>query len=154
MASLRALAFRASISASLARADLVLERRRALSRLLHFLDAAAAGDEQEDVLEEDPGRVLQPAPLTRHHHAIHRLRPEHAAQHVIQRDDDRGRNQDPPVPVERQERERTKYVEVRFDAAAGEVDQERTHQHLRDGDDVPRRRQAGSKQAQERRETD
>ena len=61
---------------------------------------------------------------------------------VIERDDDRRRDEHPPVAVEREERQRAEDVEVRFDAAAGQVDEQRAHQHLRDGDGVARRRAA------------
>ena len=43
---------------------------------------------------------------------------------------DGGRDQDLPVTIRRQERERTKDVEVSLDPAPPEVDQQRTHQHL------------------------
>ena len=72
---------------------------------------------------------------------------------MIQRDDDRGRNQHPPIPVEGQERERAEDMEVRFDASARQVNQERAHQHLSDRNDVAGRRKAGSEHRQQRRET-
>ena len=108
-------------------------------RLAHFRDAAQARHDEEQIFEDDPRRVFEPAPLAGDEHAIHRLRPEDAAQHVIERDDDGGRNQDAPVTIESEERQRAEDVEVRLDAAAGQVDQQRAHQHLRDGDDVARR---------------
>ena len=120
--------------------------------LPHLATLRRHDDDEEDVLEDHPGRVLQPAPLAGDEHAVDRLRPEHAAQHVIERHDDRRRDQDAPVAIERQERQRAEDVEVRFDAAAGEVDQQRAHQHLRDGDRVARRRPAGPQQAEQRRE--
>ena len=136
----------------LPRANLLLERRGSLGRLLHLRDAAAAGDDEDDVLEDDPGRVLQPPPLAGDDHAIHRLRPEDAAKQVIQRDDDRGRDQHSPVAIEREEGERAEDVKVRLDPSSGQVDQERAHQHLGDGDDVARRRQARPEDAEQRRE--
>ena len=123
----------------LARAHLLFEGGRALGGVLHLHDAAAAGDDEEDVLEDHPGGVLQPAPLTRDQHAVDRLRPEDAAQQVIERHDDGGGNQDTPVAIKRQKRQRAEDVEMRFDASAGQVNQQRAHQHLRDGDRVARR---------------
>ena len=122
----------------LAGAHFVFERGGAFGGLAHLGDAAHARHHEEDVFEHHPGRVLEPAPLAGDHHAVDRLRPEHAAQHVIERDDDGGRNQHAPVAIEREEGERAEDVEVRFDAAAGQVDQQRAHQHLRHGDDVAR----------------
>jgi hypothetical protein len=114
----------------------MLERRGAIRRLPHFGDAAAARHQQEDILEQHPRRMLQPPPLAGDHHAVDRLRPEEAAQHVIQSHDDRRGNQDTPVAVEGQEGERSEHVEMRLDAPAGEMDQQRTHQHLGHGDHV------------------
>ena len=152
IASLRAFALRASGLRFLAGAHFVLERGGALRGLPHFRDAAQARHDQEQVFEDDPRGVFEPAPLAGDEHAVDRLRPEHAAQHVIERDDDGGRNQHPPVAIEREERERAEDVEVRLDAAAGQVDQQRAHQHLRDGDDVARRQLAGAEPAEQRRE--
>ena len=80
-------------------------------------------------------------------HAVDRLRPEDAAQQVVDRDHDRRRHQHPPVAVEREERERAEHVEVRLDAAAGQVDQQRRRQHLADGDRVARHGQPGRRTA-------
>ena len=117
----------------------LFERRGAFRPLAHLRGAPQAGHDQKHVFEDDPGRVLYPAPLARDHHAVHRLRPEQAAQHVVERDHDRGRNQHAPVAIEREEGERSEDVEVRLDATAGQVDEQRAHQHLRDGDGVARR---------------
>ena len=70
---------------------------------------------------------------------------------MVERDDDRRRNEHAPVAVEREERERAEDVEVRFDAAAGQMDQQRAHQHLRHGHGVPRRREARAEQREQRR---
>jgi hypothetical protein len=96
--------------------------------------------------------VLEPAPIAGDEDAIDRLRPEHAAQHVIERDHDGGGNQNFPVTIEREERQRAKDVEVRLDAAARQVNQQRAHQHLRDGDDVARRQLAGAEPSEQRGE--
>ena len=60
--------------------------------------------------------------------------------------DRRRGNQHPPVAIERQHRQRTEHVKMRFDAAAGEVNQERAHQHLGDGNRVSGERGARSEQ--------
>ena len=136
----------------LARAHFLLERGPAHRRFLHLDDAALAGDQEEDVLEDDPRRVLQPSPLAGDQHAVDRLGPEHAAQHVIERDDDRGGQQHAPVAVKREKCQRPEDVKVRFEAAAGQVNQERAHEHLRHGDRVARRCFARAQQAEQRRE--
>ena len=104
--------------------------------------AAQARHDQEDVLEDDPRGVLEPAPLAGDEHAVDRLRPEDAAQQVIERDDDRRRDEHAPVAVEREKGQRAEHVEMRLDAAARQMDEQRAHQHLRDGDRVARRRLA------------
>ena len=54
-----------------------------------FISTSCGGTpQQEDVLEDHPGGVLQPAPLAGNQDAVDRLRPEDAAQQVIERDDD------------------------------------------------------------------
>ena len=104
------------------------------------------------ILEDDPGGMLEPAPLAGDQHSVDRLRPEVAAQHVIERDDDGGRNEDTPVAVDREEGKRAEDVEMRFDAAAGQVNQQRAHQHLRDGNRVARRGLTRTEHAEHRRE--
>ena len=112
----------------LPRPNLLLERGRAVRRLPHLGEAADARHHEKDVFEDHPGRVLQPPPLAGRHDAVHRLWPEIAAQHVIERDDDRGRNENPPITIEGQEGQRAEHVKVRFDAPACEMDEERAHQ--------------------------
>ena len=89
---------------------------------------------RNDVFEDDPRRVFQPSPLTRDQYTVDRLRPEDAAQEVIQGHNDGRWNQHPPVAIEGEKGERTEHVEVRFDAAARQMDQQRAHQHLCDRD--------------------
>ena len=48
---------------------------------------------------------------------------EDAADEVVGGDDDRRRDDDPPIAVEGEERQRAEDVEVRLDAAGGQVDQ-------------------------------
>ena len=133
----------------LAGAHFVLERGGAFRGLPHFRDAAQARHHEEQIFEDDPRRVFEPAPLAGDEDAVHRLRPEHSAQHVIERDHDGGWYQHLPVTIESQERQRAKDVEVRLDAAAGQVNQQRAHQHLRDGDDVARRPLAGTEPSEQ-----
>ena len=114
-------------------------------------DALPAGPDQEDVLEDDPAGVLQPAPVARRRA---RRRPTAARSsprsEVVGGDDRRGGDQHAPVAVEGQEGQRAEDVEVRLDAAAGQVDQQGAHEHLADGDGVarrtPRRAAAGPRQ--------
>ena len=74
--------------------------------------------------------MLQPPPGVGSQNAEDRLGPEHAAQPVVRGDDGGGREEHPDIPVEGQEREGPEDVEVRLDATAGQVDQERGEQHL------------------------
>jgi hypothetical protein len=57
---------------------------------------------------------------------------------VVEGNDDSCGNQDAPITIERQERERTEDVKVCLDTSTGQVDEQSAHQHLRDGDDVAR----------------
>ena len=78
--------------------------------------------------------MLEEAPPLGVDEAVDRLGPEDAADEVVGRDDDRGRHEHAPVAIEGEEGERAEDVEVGLDAPAGEVDQQRRPQHLRDGD--------------------
>ena len=71
---------------------------------------------------------------------------------MIERDHHRRRDQHPPVAIEREERERSEDVKVGLDASAGQVDEQRAHQHLRDGDGVARRGLARPQDGEQRRE--
>ena len=102
-------------------------------------------------------KSTQPACSSQRHsaggqHAEDRLRPVHAADEVIDGHDHGGRDQHPPVAIERQEHERGEHVEVRLDAAAGEMNQQARHQHLRRRDHEPRMRAAGLRQGQPHRQ--
>ena len=102
----------------------------------HLLDPLQTRSHQEHVREHHPPGVLDRAPDAGGEHAVDRLRPEHAAQEVVDSHDDGGRNQDGPVAIERQERQGAEHDEVRLDPATGEMDQERGEQHLGDGNRV------------------
>ena len=57
-----------------------------------FLRALNARTDENDILEDDPTRMLHPPPLGRQH-PKRRLRPIDAAKKMVGRDDDRGRDQ-------------------------------------------------------------
>ena len=101
-------------------------------------------DDQEQVLEENPTRLFQPPPGADGGDAENRFRTEHAANEMIDRHDNRRRNQHLPIPIGRQERQRTEHVKVRFDPAAANVwinsDEKTT---CGNSDRVPRDRLAG-----------
>ena len=109
---------------------------RPLGDVAHLAHAAPDGDEKEGVLEEDPSRVFEPAPVAHREYAVDRLRPEHSAQEVVGGHDDGGRDEHPPVPVEGKEGQRAEDVEMRLQTPPREVYEERRHQHLRGRDDV------------------
>jgi hypothetical protein len=67
-------------------------------------------------------------------------------------DDGGGRDEHPPVAVEREERERAEDVEVGLDAAAREMYEQRRHQHLPGGYRVARRGRAGVAQRERDRQ--
>ena len=91
IASLRAWLFRRGGLGQLACAHFVFERGRTIRGVAHLDRAALTRHDEKDVLEDHPCRVLEPAPLAGDEYAVDRLRPEHAAQHVIECDDDRRR---------------------------------------------------------------
>ena len=115
----------------------------------HLADAAEAGPDQEGVLDDHPARVLDPPPGLDRRDPVHRPGPVEPAQHVVQRHDRRGADQHPPVAVEGEQGQGREDVEVRLDPAPRQVDQQRPIEHLRDGDDVPRRRKPRPGDAQD-----
>ena len=138
-----------------------VQGRRPLGDVPHLLLAAQAGADEERVLEQHPAGVLEPPPVARGDDPEHRLRPVDAADVVVGGDDDRGRDEHAPLAVERQEDERGEDVEVRLDASAGEVNQQRRHQHLagrdriaRDRPPRPQQRQRHRRQGDERADPD
>ena len=58
---------------------------------------------------------------------------------MIRRDHKRGRNHDGPIAIEREESQRSKDVEMRFNSSAAKMDQQCGHEHLAGGDDISRR---------------
>ena len=99
--------------------------RRAFGALPHLGEAALARDDEEDVLEDHPGRVLDPAPLASDEDAVDRLRPEDAAYHVIKADDVSGWDEYPPIPIKGEKGQRAKDMEMGLDSAPGKVDEQR-----------------------------
>ena len=70
-------------------------------------------------------------------------------------DDHRGsRDEHAPVAVKRQEGQGAEDVKMGFDAAAGQVDQQRPHEHLGDGDELPRRQTPRPEKRQPDRQAD
>ena len=71
-------------------------------------------------------------------HAVHRLRPQKTRQHVVDDGDAAGEQQHADVAVHGQERQRHEDRVVHLGPAARDVDQQRRHQALADGDLAPR----------------
>src|SRR5207249_1031168 len=94
------------------------------------------GDE-EHVLEDDPAGVFEPAPFGAAEHAVYRLRPEETPDQMVHRDYRRGRDQHPPVAVKGQEGQGAEDVEMTLDAAAGQVNEQGSEEHLAGGDAMP-----------------
>lgn len=116
-------------------------------------EALSDGDEKKHVFEDDPAGVFRRAPEWRRQHSEHRLRPENAAHKMVRDGHGRGGDEDTPVAIEGQKRERTEDMEMRFDPAAGEMDEQRRRQHLAHGDDLARERRATARPRQRHRET-
>ncbi len=108
----------------------------ALGEIIHRLEILPDGEPKKDVFKHDPGGVLQPSPMTRSQHPEDGFGPEDAPQEMVEAHDHSGGQQDPPVAIERDEGERSEHMEVGFDAAPGEVNEERGKQHLSDDDGV------------------
>ncbi len=138
----RAELLRALLDLLLDRLTRLLELGLAEGDLPHLDDALEAGAEEHRVLEEDPARVLEPAPVALRRDPEDGEREVDAAQDVVDGDDDGRREEDLPVAVEGDEGERAEDVEVCLDPAAREVDEERRHHHLGGGDHVARDRPA------------
>ena len=114
---------------------------------MHLLDALLASADQEGVLEQHPGGVLQPTPFIDDLDAVDGLRKEDAAQEMIGGDDGRSGHQHPPIAVKRQECERAKDVEMRLDAPAAKMNEHGPDEHLRHADQMAGERRPGSQKA-------
>ena len=96
-----------------------------------------AAEDQENVLEDHPECVFEPAPVEIDRpHPVDRLRPVRAAQELVEPDHHRRGDEHAPVPVERQERQRAEDVEMHLRPPAGQVDEQGGKQHLPDRDGV------------------
>ena len=84
--------------------------------------------------------MLDPAPGTDRQDPVNRAWPEHAPQEVIQGNDSGGCDQDPPVAVKSQERERDENAEVSLDSTSHQVDQQGADEHLPDRQGMARDR--------------
>lgn len=121
----------------------VLQPRLAIGDLAHFPEALPDGNHEENVLKQDPAGVLDPAPRAGGQHAKDRLRPEDATREMVRGHHNGRRNQHLPVAINRQECQRTEHMKMRFEAAAGQVNQEGRGEHLAHGNGMPRDRLAG-----------
>ncbi len=125
-------------------------RRSAICRISAHRPEARVDEHR--VHEDDPEQVLQQPPPLRLRGAVEGLGPQPAAHvHVQQRHGAAG-EQHPPVPVEGQEGQRAEQVEVRLDAATGQVNEQRAPQQLRHGHPVPGEHGTGAHPHQGERE--
>ena len=116
----------------------VLHLGLGLGEGVHRLVAPDAGEDQETILEDDPGHVFEPAPVrVQGRRSVDGMRPVHPAQELIEHHHGRRRHQHAPIPVKRQECQRAEDVEMHLGPPAGQVDEQRGKQHLPDGDQVP-----------------
>ena len=106
-----------------------------------------AGDDQEDVFEEHPGSVLDPAPRTGCGHAEHAFGPQGAAQEMVGGDHDGRRNQHGPIAVKGDECERAKDIKMGLDPSAAQMNEQRPEEHLADGDDMASQELPGANKA-------
>ena len=136
------------------RAMALFEQGLAAGDVGHFSDALAAGKDEEDVFEDDPAGVLDPAPAADGFESVNRLWHVDYAGEMVGGDDGGGGDQDAPIAVEREECERAEDVKVHFDAAAVEVDEEGGKEDLGDGDDVAGEDFAGAAPDEREREED
>src|SRR5213078_3124404 len=93
---------------------------------------------QENIFEDHPACVFKPSPLAREKSSVNRLRPVHSTDKMIGRNNDRGGNQDAPVPVKREKCQGAENMKMCLDSTAGQMNQQCGEQHLSDGDHMPR----------------
>ncbi len=58
------------------------------------------------------------------------------------------------IPIEREQRQRTEHMKVRFEASPRQMNEQRPHQHLRNGDRLPRHQLSGHHPRQRDRQAD
>jgi hypothetical protein len=114
-----------------------LDGRLALRNPPHFPDRSRAELDQNDVLEDNPPGMLDPPPRTRRDQPKHGLGVQYAPHRMISCNHQGRRNQYAPVAIIGKEGERAEHVEVRFDPAPAQVDQQRGHEHLPACDNMP-----------------
>src|SRR5690606_7502928 len=93
---------------------------------------------QEDVLESDPARMLEPSKRLDRGSPVNRAWKESAPSDVVDDDDDRGSDEDAIVTIEGDERQGSEDVKVRLDPPAREVNEQGSSEHVREGDGMPR----------------
>ncbi len=113
-----------------------LERGGPVRDRAHFPNAAQARDNEKHIFENHPARVLERSQRTGREHAVDGIRPVDSAQEMVERHDDGRGNEHSPIPIERENDQRTEDMEMRFDSSARQRDQQSRHEHLGDGDDV------------------
>ena len=113
-----------------------------------------ARQDQKDVLEDHPSGVLQPAPVALQLDAVDRQRPHITPHQMVHRRDCCSGDEHSPVAVERQERQRSKHVEVSLDAPLREMNQQARHQQLGDAYDLSREALARMRPRQPNRKAD
>jgi hypothetical protein len=82
-----------------------LHRRLSLGDLPHLVAASDASEHQHRVFEEHPAGVLEKPPPLGIDDPIDRLGPVQLPHQVVGRHRHRGRDQDAPIAIERQERQ-------------------------------------------------
>src|SRR5207248_10955096 len=116
----------------------VLKLGTMVGDVVHFLEAPATRQDQEDFLKNHPGDMLRAAPWRRTEDAIDRLWPEYAAHHMIKSDDDSRWDEYPPIPIKGEKGQRAKDMEMGFDSATSDMDEQRGGKHLRYSNDMAR----------------
>src|SRR5258706_9931007 len=88
----------------------------ALGDAPHFAHTAPDCNQKKCDFEQDPTSMLNPTPFAGRKYAINRLGPEYAAQKMVCCHNHRRRDEHPPVAIEGKKGQRTKHMEMRFDA--------------------------------------
>jgi len=94
----------------------------ALGKPHHLLEALDDRDNKEDILEDHPSHVFDPAPGLDYIDSIDVHRRQHPEQAVMNRGHRGGGDQHAPIAVKGQQGEPAKDVKMSLDPAAGHVD--------------------------------
>jgi hypothetical protein len=78
---------------------------RSLCNIPHLVHAASDSDPKKSDFKENPTSMFKPAPWTYCQHAINGLRPEHAAQEMVDGYNQRCWNKYSPIAIERKKSE-------------------------------------------------